>query len=243
MLLVTAASATYSPAQRETVLLAGNTTSIVHHHHASRHHRDHPRPARLRHQQPARTRRSRPAKPHHRRPRRVHRAGSLLPSRQDPWTIRIPSIGVDARLIVLGYPASSHLPVPSLSEAFHPGWYRFTSVPGRRGNAVVVGHVDTYRGPAVFYDLYQLRPGDRVYIRLGSHGKARYTVTTIRELSKSEFPANQIFGYTRTRRLWLITCGGPFNYHTHHYLDNIIVSAVGPPPPVSRSRAVRTKYW
>jgi hypothetical protein len=30
--------------------------------------------------------------------------------------------------------------------------------------------------------------------------------------------------------LWLITCGGAFDYETRHYLDNIVVSATWDPP-------------
>jgi hypothetical protein len=147
------------------------------------------------------------------------------PTREDPWTVRIPSIGVDARLIVLGPPDSEYLPVPSLSEAFRVGWYDFTSVPGQPGNVVLVGHVDTYLGPAVFYNLYLLRPGKPIEVMLGRHHYARYFVRSVRELPKADFPAMQIFSDTRARQLWVITCGGDFDYATHHYLDNIIVSA------------------
>jgi hypothetical protein len=147
------------------------------------------------------------------------------PTREDPWTVRIPSIGVDARLIVLGSPDNEYLPVPSLSEAFRVGWYDFTSVPGQPGNVVLVGHVDTYLGPAVFYDLYLLRPGNPIEVMLGKHHYARYFVRSVRELPKADFPTMQIFSDTRARQLWVITCGGDFDYATHHYLDNIIVSA------------------
>jgi sortase (surface protein transpeptidase) len=207
ILLAIVTSAGYSPARQKTLLLTSNAVSIVH--HRGRHL---PAPGII----------VRPALP-----RRVPQPISLLPTRHSPWFVRIPSIGVNARLIVLGYPKSTYLPVPSLSEAFHVGWYRFSSVPGQRGNAVLVGHVDTYRGPAVFYNLYLLRPGDRIYIRLGTHGYAHYLVRSVREIPKSRFPADEVFGYTRARELWLITCGGPFDYLTHHYRDNIIVSADG----------------
>jgi len=149
----------------------------------------------------------------------------MRPTRGEPWVVRIPSIGVQAKLIVLGYPTGAELPVPSLSSALNVGWYSFTSIPGRPGNTVLVGHVDTYLGPAVFYNLYLLRPGNQIYIRLGSRGYARYTVRSIHLLPKSSFPTRQIFGSTHARRLWLITCGGPFDYETRHYLDNIVVSA------------------
>jgi hypothetical protein len=147
------------------------------------------------------------------------------PTRSDPWFVHIPSIGVDARLEVLGPPDGDNLPVPALSAAFRVGWYNFTSVPGQPGNAVLVGHVDTYLGPAVFYDLYLLRPGEPIEVTLGRHHYARYYVRSVRELPKTRFPAAQIFGDTRTRRLWVITCGGAFDYATRHYVDNIIVSA------------------
>jgi Sortase domain len=147
------------------------------------------------------------------------------PTRKDPWTVRIPSIGVNARLIVLGSPDNEYLPVPSLAEAFRVGWYDFTSVPGQPGNVVLVGHVDTYLGPAVFYNLYMLRPGNPIEVMLGKHHYARYFVRSVRELPKADFPTMQIFSDTRARQLWVITCGGDFDYATHHYLDNIIVSA------------------
>jgi sortase (surface protein transpeptidase) len=139
--------------------------------------------------------------------------------------VHIPSIGVDARLEVLGPPDNQNLPVPALSAAFRVGWYSFTSVPGQPGNAVLVGHVDTYLGPAVFYNLYLLRPGEPIYVTLGRHHYARYYVRSVRELPKTSFPTTDIFGDTHARRLWVITCGGDFDYATHHYLDNIIVSA------------------
>jgi LPXTG-site transpeptidase (sortase) family protein len=159
---------------------------------------------------------------HKLRPSRVWLAG---PSPRRPWIVRIPSIGVNAQTIALGGPTGASLPVPPLSAAQQIGWYNFSAFPGQRGNMVLAGHVDTYQGAAVFYNLYLLRPGDKIYIRVGSHGPVRYTVRSIRELPKTRFPARQIFGDTDARRLWLITCGGAFSYAAHHYLDNIIVSA------------------
>ncbi|HEY0933716.1 MAG TPA: class F sortase [Trebonia sp.] len=160
-----------------------------------------------------------------------------------PWMIEIPSIGVTAGLMTLGGPSTASgsgdltLPVPPLAKAaVKAGWYRFTAVPGTLGNAVIVGHVDTYLGPAVFYDLYRLRPGQSVYVSVG-RTRRRFDVTSVREMSKSHFPVNQVFGPTKKHALWLITCGGAFDYKTGHYLDNIAVSATWVPAP--RRPAVR----
>jgi sortase (surface protein transpeptidase) len=141
------------------------------------------------------------------------------------WELNIPSIGVATGLLTLGEPRGGQLPVPTLAQAETAAWYRFTAVPGTPGNAVIVGHVDTYAGPGVFYDLYLLRPGNTIHVDVS--GKQQdFTVRSVTELPKPQFPVNRIFGGTSSRRLWLITCGGAFDYVTRHYLDNIIVSAV-----------------
>jgi LPXTG-site transpeptidase (sortase) family protein len=171
----------------------------------------------------------------------AHRAARRPPARRPgkaarPWTVAIPSIGVDTNVMALGGPYGGagldglSLPVPPLAKAAsEAGWYKFTAVPGAAGNAVIVGHVDTYVGPAVFYNLYQLRPGDSVYVDANG-ARRRFEVTSVRELPKPNFPVNQVFGGTTRHMLWLITCGGAFDYKTGHYLSNIVVSAAWVPP-------------
>jgi sortase (surface protein transpeptidase) len=144
------------------------------------------------------------------------------------WQLDIPDIGVLSPLMVLGDHHGNQLPVPPLDDAGSAAWYGFTVPPGSRGNAVMVGHVDTYTKAGVFYDLYLLRPGDPVYVRMGGK-RLRFAVTSVREVPKGQFPVDRVFGPTTARRLWLITCGGDFDYATRHYLDNIIVSAAYQP--------------
>jgi LPXTG-site transpeptidase (sortase) family protein len=144
------------------------------------------------------------------------------------WQLDIPDIGVLSKLMVLGDQHGNELPVPSLADARSAAWYRFTVTPGSPGNAVMVGHVDTYTQAGVFYDLYLLRPGNPVYVKMGGK-RLRFTVTSVREVPKQQFPVDRVFGPTSARHLWLITCGGNFDYTTRHYLDNIVVSAVYQP--------------
>lgn len=158
------------------------------------------------------------------------------PKAARPWTIAVPSIGVAAGLMTLGGPSGPagaddlSLPVPPLAKAASDaGWYQFSAMPGTAGNAVIVGHVDTYVGPAVFYNLYQLRPGDSIYVNADGT-RRRFDVTSVRELPKPSFPVSQVFGTTDRHLLWLITCGGEFDYQTGHYLDNIVASATWVPP-------------
>jgi LPXTG-site transpeptidase (sortase) family protein len=144
------------------------------------------------------------------------------------WQLDIPDIGVLSTLLVLGDHHGDELPVPSLAEAGSAAWYGFTVTPGSPGNAVLVGHVDTYAEAGVFYDLYLLRPGDPVYMQMGGK-RLRFAVASVQEVPKQQFPVDQVFGPTTARRLWLITCGGDFDYTTRHYLDNIVISAVYQP--------------
>ena len=162
--------------------------------------------------------------------------------RSRPWQVRIPAIGVTVNLETLGDPDGAILPVPPLAQAAtEAGWYRFTSVPGSVGNSVIVGHVDTYVGPAVFYNLYRLLPGDAIYVKTGA-AQERFAVRWVHEVSKARFPVNQVFGETGQHHLWLITCGGAFDYKTGHYLDNIIVSAVWRPTVKHQTRHRVTRH-
>ncbi|MCZ9344216.1 class F sortase, partial [Streptomyces sp. TRM76130] len=70
-----------------------------------------------------------------------------------PDRVRIPAIGVSAPLTGLGLTAGGSLDVPPAEEDNLAGWYEAGTTPGETGTAVVAGHVDSARGPAVFYRL------------------------------------------------------------------------------------------
>ena len=42
---------------------------------------------------------------------------------------------------------------------------------------------------------------------------------------KAAFPTGAVYGPTSQTALRLITCGGPFDPVTHHYVDNYVVVA------------------
>jgi hypothetical protein len=88
-----------------------------------------------------------------------------------------------------------------------------------------VGHVDTVAGPAVFFRLGALRPGNRVDVTLADGVTAVFRVTGVREYLKSRFPAKTIYRATHFAALHLITCGGAFDYITRNYLSSIVVFA------------------
>jgi len=151
--------------------------------------------------------------------------GPSLP-RSVPVSVEIPAIGVTSKLLHLGLNTDGTIQVPSLvTSAGEAAWYEYSATPGQIGASVIEGHVDSYQGPAVFYRLGALRPGDTIYVTLADGTTAIFRVTGVREYPKSNFPAKAIYGATDYAALRLITCGGVFDYATGHYLNSTVVFA------------------
>ena len=105
------------------------------------------------------------------------------------------------------------------------GWFVGGPEPGENGAAVIVGHVDSKSGPAVFFRLRALRPGDRINVVLKNKSTVRFVVRSKRAVLKKRFPTALVFGKTKTPTLRLITCDGRFDRSTGHYVDNLVVVA------------------
>jgi sortase (surface protein transpeptidase) len=160
-----------------------------------------------------------------------------------PKRVAIPAVGVAARVVRLGLNLDGTLEVPT--DYSVAGWYRLGPKPGETGAAVIVGHVDSTAGPAVFYRLGEVVPGDLVRVASGNRPVLRFRIYAVREYSKAAFPTARVYGQTTTPELRLITCGGPFDDATGHYLDNVVVFArlvapggVEPPHADSKSAAL-----
>ncbi|MCX4751069.1 class F sortase [Kitasatospora sp. NBC_01287] len=149
-------------------------------------------------------------------------AAPMPPS--DPVRIRIPSIRVDAPVTGLGLDPDRHLSTPPVAVKNLVGWYRDGASPGAVGNAIAIGHVDTMTGPAVFYLLGLLHPGDLVEVTRRDHRIAVFTIDAVRVYPKSAFPDTAVYGPTRRSELHLITCGGSYDKRSG-YQSNTVVSA------------------
>lgn len=155
------------------------------------------------------------------------RAHGLSLSRSVPVSVAIPAIGVNSKLLHLGIEADGMIAVPSLyTEADEAAWFKYSATPGQIGASVIEGHLDSYQGPAVFFRLGALRPGDSVNVRLADGVTAVFRVTGVRQYRKTNFPAEAIYGATDYAALRLITCGGTFDYATGHYLSSTVVFAI-----------------
>ncbi|MFI5531905.1 class F sortase [Kitasatospora sp. NPDC051853] len=138
-----------------------------------------------------------------------------------PTRIRIPAIGVDAAITGVDLDDSGRL-VPPDDGREPVGWYRESAGPGNTGNSVLVGHVDTGRGPAVFYSLGALHKGDTIEIARADLSRARYTVDAVEVYPNDRFPTERVHGATTRPELRVITCGGGYSKATG-YRGNVVV--------------------
>ena len=142
-----------------------------------------------------------------------------------PVSLTIPLIGVQTQLMTLGLAADGTMQVPPLSSAAVAGWFTGSPRPGAVGSAIIVGHVDSHNGPAVFDRLDEMRPGDDVYVKRADGTTVKFRVTSLQTYLKDHFPTQTVYGPTPDAELRLITCGGAWDAATGHYLSNIVVYA------------------
>lgn len=145
------------------------------------------------------------------------------PGPPEPATVTVPSVGIDASLESVGVDEDQRLVVPPPERA---GWFDGRAAPGEVGPAVLVGHVDSRDGPAVFHGLDRVRQGDRVEVT-DEHGeRVTFEVERVEVVAKTAFPTSEVYDPVDRAELRLITCGGPFDQQAGSYRDNVIVYAV-----------------
>ncbi len=148
-------------------------------------------------------------------------------ARSTPVRLDIPRVGIHTNVMGLGLGPGGAITVPPLTQGAPAGWYRHLASPGERGPAVILGHVDTDRyGPAVFFRLRLLRPGDVVSVRRADASTAVFTVVRVAEYAKKAFPVQAVYGPVNYPALRLVTCGGAFDYVHRQYQDNVVAYAV-----------------
>jgi sortase (surface protein transpeptidase) len=140
-----------------------------------------------------------------------------------PVRLEIPRIQLASSLGRLGRAADGTVEVPSRWEV--AGWYALGPRPGDPGSAVILGHVDSKRGPAVFFRLRELRRGDQVKVTRADGSSVRFVVRRTAQYDKQRFPTDEVYYPTLTSTLRLVTCGGEFDATEGHYRSNIIVFA------------------
>jgi hypothetical protein len=150
--------------------------------------------------------------------------GTEAPGKQyAPLRIQIPAIGASAPVDPLGLNRDGTLAVPT--DFQRAGYYTGRPVPGAKGPAIIVAHVDSKSGPAVFKRLRELKPGDEVVVTRADRSDVIFVVDRVESHPKNKFPTSAVYDPTPDATLRLVTCGGSFDRKSGHYRDNVIAFA------------------
>jgi len=168
-------------------------------------------------------------------------AGTPVPVGVRPTRVLIPTLGVDASVEALAG-TGSVMPMPP--RPFVVGWDTGSVGLAAGGNTLLGGHNYYWNvGPAVFVDLHELAPGDRIEITGDNGLDYAYSVASVRSYDIAALTperAEEIVGPTAVEIITLFTSGGEFDTGAGQYRNRVVVRAsridVPPAPaPVATS--------
>lgn len=146
---------------------------------------------------------------------------SLPLGESKPVRLRIPKLSVDTSFVEVGVTETGEVEVPTgFTEV---GWYQYGPTPGELGPAVVLGHVDSYRGPAVFFYLGQLVPGDLVEVVREDDSVAQFQVDKLERYEQGAFPTELVYNNLDHAGIRLVTCSGTYEKGKERYTHNLVV--------------------
>jgi LPXTG-site transpeptidase (sortase) family protein len=132
------------------------------------------------------------------------------PPAVQPQQLVIPRLGVQAPIENKGIDSHNQMEAPD--KPFDVAWYPFTARPGAGGNAVFAGHKDFAGvGPAVFWKLGQLSPGDTIQVTGANQAQLQYQVTETWDYTLSNIPMASVLAQGGGDQITLITCAGSYS--------------------------------
>jgi hypothetical protein len=150
-------------------------------------------------------------------------AGPTMSS-STPTTLRIPKLSIETSFTEpLGLLEDGEVAVPDSDTEV--GWYKYSPTPGAIGPAIILGHVDSFTGPAVFFHLGQLELGDDIFVDREDGTTAHFKVESLERPRQAEFPTARVYGNIDHAGLRLITCSGLYVKGKQRYTHNLVVYA------------------
>jgi len=140
-----------------------------------------------------------------------------------PLSIKAPTVNITSALGQVALNPDGTIEVPT--NYAQAAWYRLGPTPGELGPAVILGHVDSLKGPAVFYNLSALRPGQIIDVTRIDSSVAHFRVDAINTYRQDQFPTETVYGPIDYAGLRLITCGGVYDKKAKAYESNVVVFA------------------
>lgn len=136
-----------------------------------------------------------------------------------PERLVIPSIDLNVPVVGVGVNGSGEMDVPDGSSK-SVGWYKYGTLPGNWGSAVLDAHVF-----AAFSDLRSVKVGSDIYVKTSEGENLHFVVTDSRLYKLGELPPEYLFARADARRLNLITCAGKLLPDGSTYDHRLVVYA------------------
>jgi hypothetical protein len=102
------------------------------------------------------------------------------------------------------------------------GWHRLTSAAGMRGNALVIGHVDTSRPSGVAGRFGLLRAGDTARIVRGDGTTAEFRIDSVERVRPGRFPVGRVYGPAGRSGIRLVSLGARSDRRGGRHPDTVI---------------------
>jgi len=145
-------------------------------------------------------------------------------STEYPSRLQIPKLQVDANVQKAGIAKSGNIAVPS--NFTDVAWYKYGSLPGQAGSAVMDGHVDNALSlPGVFKHLGTLAKGDNIYVQTVGGTQLHFVVSDVEIYPVADVPMTDITRTVGPPRLVLITCDGAWVQSQKMYDQRLVVYA------------------
>lgn len=152
-------------------------------------------------------------------------ASSSVLSSTYPSRLIIPAVNINASVQRVGIARSGAMGVPS--NFTDVAWYRYGTVPGQIGSAVIDGHVDNGLGlDGVFKHLSDVQVGDEVDVKTVGGRTLVFKITNLSYFDYKSVPADALFGPTDDAELKIITCSGSWVQSDKTYNKRLVVTAI-----------------
>ena len=145
-----------------------------------------------------------------------------------PTELDIPAIQATVPLVNVGLTPAGNMEVPN--NFVQAGWYKYGTMPGMIGSAVIAAHVDSggYKPyiDGVFKNLDAAAIGSIAHIQLSDGTNLRFEIISAAVYPYRSFPSDLVFNQTGSALLKIITCHGTWLPSAHTYSERYVVTAV-----------------
>jgi len=144
-----------------------------------------------------------------------------------PSKLRIPSLAIESDIEHAGILSNGNMAAPK--KFANGAWYKYGTVPGMTGSAVIVGHLDNGLGlKGAFFNLSEIQPGAEIEVETKTGKQIRFTVLRTETYPYDQLP-DSVFRDESGAYLNLITCAGKWIYDRRSgmtYDKRVVVYAV-----------------